>query len=551
MSTGVNTGCNVGENTGSSGSIPAPAFNGYYDCTFESLTAGELATNCQNQTCTAAALGDNLDGPAYSYGTKGSSTQCLVNTTGVWSGSKNAEIFMDVGDVGIGFGFDIVDVSMPNGKEVWYKLDVKLPVGFDTSLPEVGKTKFMRIGMGTGNFDLMMMSDNTGQWRVQNSEVIGDTAWNAAWPGDSSSGLGPGMTFGNSYSIEAYLKADDTAGIIRCWQDGVLFFEDESTPTTTSPTAQTLTTFSLIGNWNAGVNSTQSFFVDNIKITTDPNGTGGAVDVAGNKMIGGENTGSGGSILDENFESYNVDDVVWESGGDTLVSDDRAYSGTKCLKPIVHNVAYETGGYCCFGGKLDLPIELTQGDELWIRWRQFLPTGFLWSSGDGSDGTGTVLKTVRVHTKTSVGTHIGYNDFYVMKDGTSIDDPASSDTLVFLAQYEGDYSQGGPFGGNPWYAGGMYFGRQEQGYGWNRNAWNTYEMYFKFGTKASGIGRHRIYQNGDLIFNGNYEDENIWGSLATSTDLVDFVYLYNYWNGGAPTTQSFYIDDVRLAVSYG
>ena len=265
--------------------IGAPPFSGYYNCTFESLTTGALATYCGTQSCADPASSDNKDGGTYSYGALSSSTEVLVNATDAWSGSKCAEIFMDTDDIDMGMGFGVPDHSVYNGDEIWFKLDVKLPVGFDTSLPEVGKTKFMRITINNAHFDLMMMSDDTGKWHVQNSELM-PTEWNAEY-GSGVSNLGPGMTFGNDYSVECYMKIHETAGsgIIRCWQDGVLFFEDDVVATIPSSPA-TLKSFILIGGWNNGVNSDQSFFIDNVKITTNSDGTGGALDAAGNKMIG-------------------------------------------------------------------------------------------------------------------------------------------------------------------------------------------------------------------------------------------------------------------------
>ncbi len=70
-------------------------------------------------------------------------------------------------------------------------------------------------------------------------------------------------------------------------------------------------------------------------------------------------------------------------------------------------------------------------------------------------------------------------------------------------------------------------------------------MHLRFDAIAKmdgGKSQVRIWQNGKLIL-----DESRVKTLARSTDSSELFYLFSYWNGGAPKSQSVWIDNLRLS----
>ena len=76
----------------------------------------------------------------------------------------------------------------------------------------------------------------------------------------------------------------------------------------------------------------------------------------------------------------------------------------------------------------------------------------------------------------------------------------------------------------------------------HRNEWDTYEFYLKLDNvpvSQGGTGRVRVWKNGVLL-----SDITNRETLKDATDVADLSYMFTYWNGGAPQTQSLYLDDV-------
>ncbi len=69
-------------------------------------------------------------------------------------------------------------------------------------------------------------------------------------------------------------------------------------------------------------------------------------------------------------------------------------------------------------------------------------------------------------------------------------------------------------------------------------SWQAYEQYIKF-SSVSGQGVYRVWQDGKLVF----EDLDT-ATLRSSSSISDLIYLFTYWNNGAPKTQSAYVDDI-------
>jgi len=69
--------------------------------------------------------------------------------------------------------------------------------------------------------------------------------------------------------------------------------------------------------------------------------------------------------------------------------------------------------------------------------------------------------------------------------------------------------------------------------------WETYKMYVKFDAvskAAGGQGKLRIWKNNTLLL-----DRPDAPTLVQSSSLADHSYLFTYWNGTGPATQSLYM----------
>lgn len=215
--------------------------------------------------------------------------------------------------------------------------------------------------------------------------------------------------------------------------------------------------------------------------------------------------------IDQSFDSKSNGErcTGWGSGQSVISSDKSASGGKSCKLKI-------TGGKTGFGewgGIITFPNKMSKGDEVWVRVRNHFPSGFDY-------GADPRLKFLRVKTLTSSGGNRGYNDWYINRRG-------SNSPFSFI-----------------------YEGRQDLA--WNHvgkssdaiklGVWETYEYYIKFDTKSvdeGGTGRMRAWKNGVLM-----EDMTDRVTLKSATDYSPNLYIYTYWNGAAPKTQSSYIDDV-------
>jgi hypothetical protein len=188
-----------------------------------------------------------------------------------------------------------------------------------------------------------------------------------------------------------------------------------------------------------------------------------------------------------------------------------AYSGNHSAKLPV---SAGTDGWGSFGGVFMFPQALQRGQEAWFRVRVYWPSGFDYTA----PGAGGRLKFLRLHTATSGGSNIGYDDIY-------INSPGSSPQFQYI--YE-TVDQWVPLGGS---AEQIKF-----------NTWETYEFYVKFDTvpvSQGGQGRVRFWKNGNLV-----RDISDKVTLSQSTGKIDSALLFTYWNGNAPRTQSLYVDDI-------
>jgi hypothetical protein len=230
--------------------------------------------------------------------------------------------------------------------------------------------------------------------------------------------------------------------------------------------------------------------------------------------------------ISQNFDSSSVGAACgWDAAGGSKVSNIQKYSGANSCQL---NVTAGQTAYGMWGGVLQHPTALKQGSELWFRVRTFMPNGFNYNS----NGEGNHLKFFRFHTATPSGGNAGYDDIYINPKGMN---------PPFQFIYEGE---------QVWDMLGTSTGTLTNVVsGGNQDAiqlgvWETYEYYVKFDTRSKNAGGQaevRFWKNGALM--GDFTDRI---TLSVSTDIVDQTNLFTYWNGGAPATESMYVDDLVL-----
>jgi len=198
----------------------------------------------------------------------------------------------------------------------------------------------------------------------------------------------------------------------------------------------------------------------------------------------------------------------------TFGSDDVAYNSDISLSPAI--VSGSTGdnefGAVFLFGHEDVPNgrNLVQGDELWYRIWYYFPAGFDFTA------SGSGLKLTRVKTVDSGGGHEAFISSHIQGNlsmGNAINHAA-------FTENNGSSSNAGDTvtTGN----------------------WMAVERYHKFHS-TPGQGIYRVYQNGNLIF-----EDLLTETLTTSSSEVSAVYIFTYWNGGAPQSQHCYIDEIIL-----
>jgi hypothetical protein len=199
--------------------------------------------------------------------------------------------------------------------------------------------------------------------------------------------------------------------------------------------------------------------------------------------------------------------------GRTVYSNEVVYEGASSARL---SILEGQEGWGTWGGVVEFPEKLKTGDEVWYRIRTYYPEGFDYFSYAG----GSRLKFLRVHTAGASGKHEGYNDIL-------IDMLRSSNAFIFGFEGENRWKGIGPKKALPAF-----------------NTWETYELYIKFHPVAKASGGQavvRFWKNGELL--GEITDRK---TLVSGSSVATRALLFTYWNGGAPQTQSMWVDDLVI-----
>jgi hypothetical protein len=204
----------------------------------------------------------------------------------------------------------------------------------------------------------------------------------------------------------------------------------------------------------------------------------------------------------------------------TSYSNAQAATGSESCKM---GITSGSDGWGIWGGTITFPATVPNGGQVWARVSLFVPSGFNVTTNDG------VLKFMRIHTATSGNANVGYHDLLITNPGSTQYNAAGKGfASAYVYNYEGDPNLNGV---GTAAANGIVQGK-----------WETYEMYVKFDTvpKASGgTGEVRIWKNNSLLL-----DVTSQPTLVNTSDHSDGFFLFTYWNGNAPATQSVYTDDI-------
>lgn len=179
-------------------------------------------------------------------------------------------------------------------------------------------------------------------------------------------------------------------------------------------------------------------------------------------------------------------------------------SGTTYTKDYVHSGKQSSKNYIAsgstgkdWGGAMGYSADLKEGGELWFRKYVYFPKDYSFSASP-------VAKFIRFS--------------------------SGKQWLSLVWNPDGSIRASNPISG----AQGKGIFKLEKG------VWQAVEMYVKF---SSGKGIFRVWKDGKLVFEdkasstlkgGNKSNRMIWGT---------------YWNGGAPKSQSHYVDDIVLTSS--
>ena len=223
-------------------------------------------------------------------------------------------------------------------------------------------------------------------------------------------------------------------------------------------------------------------------------------------------------IVEANALSNGAKSPLWGDDGRTLATDIFSASdyGTKCFSMSILDGETGFGNWGC---NFNLPTNLVKGDSVHIQFSTMMPSTFDWTS----IGEGSHLKYIRVHTQTSAGGNEGYNDLYI-------------DNEEARAGFDGRIKHITEVFENNW----TYLDDEVL----VKNVWETFEMRIDFDDvpdDGAGSGRTRLWRNklGVMTLIMDITDEK---TLNSATSECDRVYLFTYWNGGAPQDNTCYMD---------
>jgi len=220
----------------------------------------------------------------------------------------------------------------------------------------------------------------------------------------------------------------------------------------------------------------------------------------------------------DGFETYDdgaslSNSKPFGAAGRTTASGQQAHRGRQSARMAIHEG--DRGGFGRWGGIVPIKPALPRGSEIWVRLYVFWPRQFEFIAAPW-------MKFIRLHNQTGDGRNGGYNDLYVdQADGTGPVLRTIKETHDRWMIYDGPALP--------------------------RDRWECYEVYLFVHDKsveAGGKGRFRVWRDGKLIF-----DRTDVPTISSADGVIDYLYLFTYWNNEQPPTNHLFVDDLVIATS--
>lgn len=207
-----------------------------------------------------------------------------------------------------------------------------------------------------------------------------------------------------------------------------------------------------------------------------------------------------------------TDDSFSGAAGRSIYSNETAISGHSAK---LHIEKGETG-WGRWGGEFMFPEKVVRGETLWYLVHVYFPENF----DHYAYGEGNRLKFMRITTRSYDNRNHGAIDFLIDMKGS---------INPFKWIYEGK---------NRWSDVGEPDDMIVKG------KWESYQVqvtFDKIPLDSGGKAESRIWKNGVLL--KHITDRT---TLKENTSYANRALLFTYWNGGAPKTQSLYVDEITI-----
>ena len=182
-----------------------------------------------------------------------------------------------------------------------------------------------------------------------------------------------------------------------------------------------------------------------------------------------------------------------------------------------------------FGGRI-VDVALGKGEQVWVRWFEYLPDDYCFANGTNGDANGGSgkMKWMRFQ-------YPGNSTRVTLQvTGTPSCAAPCSDCMTEL-QIESIVGEAMGWDNQRHVVGGP---------GFERGRWHAIQVYMFLDdvpVDAGGEGRFRIWVDDVLLAEGTDK-----ATLDAATSEVRSIWWGNYWNGGFPNDQHWYMDEIVM-----
>lgn len=255
-----------------------------------------------------------------------------------------------------------------------------------------------------------------------------------------------------------------------------------------------------------------------VKADTSVIATTGALTLA--PVNASVSTGTTVLAIDENFDGQTVGQFPTPfSGGPVLVDNTHSVSGSNSAEATMYENNTSSGGSIILPGG-----NVYEGGEVWIQFKMYCPSGFSWGAYSPAGGR---VKFIEFTCNES--DHSGNNLFVELNSTTS-----NGFTFALTANDEQ------PSPNTYWNDFGADSDHPQA------DTWVKYEAYAKLHHDSVSVGgdaRMRFWRDNTLI-----GDEDALPTLGDAGGYCRAMKINSYWNGGSPQDQSYWLDDIKIAV---